>query len=760
MPETITNTFYEVYDKKKAEIILNNKHHFFQFLHGGDEEKEAIFTRMRKYYLTSGTSNKVLVKYTRKHNRGRQFAIGGLSLQSIPREIRGTIASEYYYDIDMVNAHPNIIMQLVKNHSMHMSSLTTYITARDEIINEILEKNTDLDYAFVKKAILSVVYGGCTNYNAITEKTDWMVMFYNQVQILHKKMKEWYPEEYELQVSLKGSDYFNLEGAVLSSQVCVIEDMLLEKTVNYLKVRKYITSSAVLTFDGIMILKERIKSDAILNKILKELERIYKDEGFDIKLKVKEFSKFDLDNIPESTQVETKEDTNPDAELDPYKSSSDYYWYDFMEDMKVVHNSLEELKTVFISNANKVMLRTYEMPGVLIRKISAENSYQFDKVVPEDVFKYWELSPSGKPYIAKISLRKLLMSEGLISDINCYDKLDFHPTAQPNMKRQGRTFNTWDGFKSKLYNKEDIDMDLIADTLNHIMVVWANNDVAIYNYIMSWFQKIFKTPYEKTKIALVLRSQEKQIGKGIIINHLIIPYIFGLKYAMSVAGLKTLTDRFNELLMNKLLINCDELSVLEGSYHETFDVLKKQITDGTVKIEIKGGKSFIYPDFSNMIFCTNNDFVIKLELGDARYCVIECNPVYRGNYSYFQGLVDSFNQNLADHFYSYVYHFEAKVEVRNIPMTDIRRTIMINSMSTPMRFLMEVRDGDVDIPHLDDSKLVPGKTFYDAYKQWCNDNNERVLSNVKFARDIGGMVDKKKTKANNIYDLNTIRISV
>jgi hypothetical protein len=40
---------------------------------------------------------------------GRYFPKGSLSLQSLPREIRHTIAKEFWYDMEIVNSHPKIL---------------------------------------------------------------------------------------------------------------------------------------------------------------------------------------------------------------------------------------------------------------------------------------------------------------------------------------------------------------------------------------------------------------------------------------------------------------------------------------------------------------------------------------------------------------------------------------------------------------------------------------------------------------------------
>ena len=49
-------------------------------------------------------------------NRGRLFATTA-SLQNLPKEFRGVLASNYY-DVDMVNCHPNILLQYCKKNGI------------------------------------------------------------------------------------------------------------------------------------------------------------------------------------------------------------------------------------------------------------------------------------------------------------------------------------------------------------------------------------------------------------------------------------------------------------------------------------------------------------------------------------------------------------------------------------------------------------------------------------------------------------------
>ncbi len=53
--------------------------------------------------------------YKQNNNIGMYFAVGSLSLQTLPREIRHTFANEYYHDIDISNCHPVLISQYAKS---------------------------------------------------------------------------------------------------------------------------------------------------------------------------------------------------------------------------------------------------------------------------------------------------------------------------------------------------------------------------------------------------------------------------------------------------------------------------------------------------------------------------------------------------------------------------------------------------------------------------------------------------------------------
>ena len=64
-------------------------------------------------------NNKLKVSYKRpKYNLGRVYPAKSLSLCSLRRELRHTLAHGNYVDIDVANAHPEILNQLCIHHDI------------------------------------------------------------------------------------------------------------------------------------------------------------------------------------------------------------------------------------------------------------------------------------------------------------------------------------------------------------------------------------------------------------------------------------------------------------------------------------------------------------------------------------------------------------------------------------------------------------------------------------------------------------------
>jgi len=274
----------------------------------------------------------------------------------------------------------------------------------------------------------------------------------------------------------------------------------------------------------------------------------------------------------------------------------------------------------------------------------------------------------------------------MIHKLPFYQNITFKPEQH---YKSDKEFNMYSGFQAT--EVKEVDIELIQPILNHILHCWANTNYDLFDYILQWFRQAWLYPHIKTQIVLLLYGLEGT-GKGILIDNLIIPYVYGTKTACVSHGLTPIVQRFNSICMNKLFICANEVSS-EGHFHSSFEKLKALITDPTMPIEKKGIDMFEdYPNYINFIFTTNNFDSVKLGKSDRRYVCLETSDRYKGNFDYFDELTSSINQEVANHFYTYIIRLEKTRNIKKIPMTDLKLDMLKNTENSIDRFLREVKE--------------------------------------------------------------------
>lgn len=270
------------------------------FLNKIYENEYEQLIKYRKHILLGGKAH-YFKKY--KNNKiGRVQAKEGLCFVNLRREIRNTIACDYYTDIDIENCHPNIIYQIIKqNKLLDPIYLKEYIDNRNNQLNKIINfHKCNRDSA--KQLFISVMYGStyekwisrlddkCVKdkieddfiYNFIDEfKTITHHFFIKNKAIQHiyiKKNKE-----------DKNDKLTNLKGKVLSLYIQQKEEQILECIFKYMKKREIINhnNDCGLCYDGIMINKNKFYPE-----LLNELSEIVNNK-FNLKLT---FTNKEMDN--------------------------------------------------------------------------------------------------------------------------------------------------------------------------------------------------------------------------------------------------------------------------------------------------------------------------------------------------------------------------------------------------------------------------------------------------------------------------------
>lgn len=231
---------------------------------------------------------KVKVQYTRKHNIGRVNPSMGLGLHCIRREIRHTLANEFYTDIDIVNAHPNFLEQLCKNNNIECECLTEYINNRETILNDImLEYNTNKEES--KRLIIRLMYLGAFKNWALSNKitkqpTKFLIKFEKELNKIASKIVKSNPELIKI---LSTEDYYfdeeinndperKTKSTVMSYILQEIECQCLETIYKYSMKNDLIEDGdVVLSNDGLLIRKDKFKTElleAFSNVIKNELK--------------------------------------------------------------------------------------------------------------------------------------------------------------------------------------------------------------------------------------------------------------------------------------------------------------------------------------------------------------------------------------------------------------------------------------------------------------------------------------------------------
>jgi len=99
---------------------------------------------LRAYYKArkNGNQHDTLYKLGKdiKHEfLGRFIAKGGIGLQCLPRDIRAALAQKYYWDVDMRNAQPTLLVQYAEKRGWVCAKVKHYNQYREELLTEMME---------------------------------------------------------------------------------------------------------------------------------------------------------------------------------------------------------------------------------------------------------------------------------------------------------------------------------------------------------------------------------------------------------------------------------------------------------------------------------------------------------------------------------------------------------------------------------------------------------------------------------------------
>ena len=728
-------TVHEKFNKNKLNHILKHKDQYIPNI------RPDVFDPFKKpsEYLMMSTDGVFKTSYHKASidNMGRLFASGGLSLQNFCREVRHTIASDYYDDIDMANAHPVILQYLCVKHDIDHQHLQKYIYDRESVISDLISENTAETQESIKKCVLSVINGGSESFNKIKIKTKWLKQFKREMDNTKADLKEVYAGFFE-KVKEFG-DPKNPEDTALNILFCDFENKALCHLCEFLDSEGVLGEHFVLCFDGIMV--KKIKGSLVAETLIRNASQYISDKmGFKIQLKIKPMDQgFDLPDVIEEFN-----------EVVGITASDPFTWLDFDERYRgKIFDSIEDCISSTLYDLRRVFARIEGGRGFIIKKTDCDEKIH-DLINGRDkhtdlYFKY-KTKSKKKTTIKELSFDQY--SKYGASKMKRYSRLDFAPGCLND-----KIFNLFTGYKAQ--RLDDYNPKKFKKIFEHIKNIICDGDETKLKYFMSWLAHVLERPGERTGVVVFLHSEEQGTGKNSLFQFLA-NHVIGNNYTREIIGLQPLLEKHNTVLMGRKLLVVNEARDTGNTFSANFDKLKSLITDSTVFIDPKGKDGFDMKNNLEIVVSSQHFNSIKVEETDRRYFCMTVADTKMGDTQYFKKLYKSFSDEAGDHFLTYAVKEFGGSRVDKPIMTPLKKRMIDISLPSPYRFLKSkpwetkyLHDSDSDADSDSDSdmdetdpmyfhtdiicqtpkgeptpKIVSCDELYSMYEAWCQDQRE------------------------------------
>ena len=196
----------EIVDKEKLKYILDN-----------NDFDQEVNNLAKNYYESLDNLSRKRIVYKQKHNcKNRYYGIGSC-LSYLKKEIRNSIVPKNIKDIDMVNSHPVILLNLCQKNKLSFNVLKNYVENRDLILNSFGDDRKEVEEMF-----LTILNGGFKDKYSDDNRIN------NYLKLLEKEIIKIQKYFYVKDIRYFESE-FNYLGKNLSRIILDIENQILTR---------------------------------------------------------------------------------------------------------------------------------------------------------------------------------------------------------------------------------------------------------------------------------------------------------------------------------------------------------------------------------------------------------------------------------------------------------------------------------------------------------------------------------------------------
>lgn len=730
--------FSEIFDARKVNYIIDNFDTVKELFENNDDDDNSEYhydpkTILMKYLKNSKKTKDenirtITVSYKQTNKDiGRHFSVGSLSLQSITRIIRKTISHEFYYDIDIKNCHPVLLLQYCEKNNIDCDRLKKFVKNRDIVYNSMMQIY-QLNKCEVKKIFLKILNGGSIpKFIKEPKSLEYLYKFSNNIRNIQTYILENEKNYYEIALKKKqekkNNKWNNILGSTMNLMLCDIENTILQNAISYMKDTYKIDGSAFITmvFDGFMITKEFIEKNNInKDELLRNLEKhILEKTNYNISLEYKDMND-ELIDIPDDYKIKSnkkvKEVIEDDDNEDEYLRIKEEF----------------EKKCFKINSPVSFGILNYDNQLEIIDR--RQLSIRFENI-------NYTIIEKGKE--KKVNFINEWCSD---PNIRTYEKVDF----RPKMTTPDYIYNTFSGFEIEKCNKEKVLLDIKESLIyKHLYEILCNNKEDVFNYICMLLSRKLKNPSKLTNVAPIFKSAQGT-GKDLFFNWFQ-NNIIGNQYSLNVVKTDRICGNNNKLLDKKILVILNETSFNDTK--NNIESIKEFITASHNAINPKGKDEYIITNCTQYIFLTNNDFPIQIQAGERRFMIIECNNDKANDMTYLGPLIEEIESCKYDYtFYNYLMNLESDDFnfTKNRIESESYKDVLHLTISPIVYFIKDLVFSKKY--KNEDNIKIQSKELFEKFNNYVEKNKFKIELNItRFGLDIKKINGIEKVKSTNIY---------
>ena len=709
----VKKIFTEKINVKKAKYVYNLTMNEFKYIfwsklevdeNGQGYELKTFYNEVRKFCgevirhkIKDEEFALIKRKYRYSNNKNGRIYSNGFGIQSLQGNIRKFLTGDYLLDIDIKNAHPNILYNLVLEYNnthdekLSMMYLENYCKNRSQILKDNKFDKTSLLICLNSDEIITN-----KKQKGFYTKNAFLIGFHKEkMDIFHKLINN---TDYIKKYEISSINVDNPISSKVNKLFCIKENEIIQSVMN--------SEICVPMFDGFMFPKEeKEKYDYLLEEI-GIIQWDYKPNLIDI----------DISDFDES-------------------KSKDYD--SIKEEFEKDHCMIKSKPILFLE-----------------RQINEDNKI-------EDVFydeKGMNTILRCNKILDKEGKEKRFFDEWLDDkDKLVYDRFAFNPYVKQELDNTpNNIYNTFLPFQSE--EIEDISNEQLTENVkwftDFIYEIIADNEKESSEYILNYFAHLFQKPYENCQVSLVIRGSSGS-GKDSLVD--CIEKIQGeansyTKRTTEIDKILPKGNGFNSELKNKLLVQFNETEGKDGI--EAKERIKDHITRRVNIVHEKMINPYEQKNLTHFIFLSNQISPVVFMYNERRFALFKTG--YKKSKQYY----DNYHKNLEDrNKLNEVYTFLLRRDItewnaqEDRPLNKAYKTAISNATPPHVKYLKEIFiDGNLTrFTVMKNKYFIKVKDLYSDYQRWLEDNHLlgdysfKSMTFKKQLQDVNGITFDFKT---------------